>query len=211
MMTAKSVSTKQRILQTTADLIARQGYHATTTRQIADQLSIQQPSLFHHFSSKSAIVNALLAWDLDTQLPLVRELAADHSRSPLDRLKQHLQSDLEHVMNSPYNLAGVFGESVMSDPQFRQWREKREALYQCIAQIIQDGVDAGEFIPINARLGAEMVSGVVVSMLTQYSGRGGADKADVFYASFVILRGLLVDPLRVNLDDQLYSMPLTKM
>jgi AcrR family transcriptional regulator len=185
---------RERILRTAAELIAERGYQGTTTRMIADRLKIQQPSLFHHYASKAAIVSALLAWDLDSQLPMVRELAHDRSRSAFQRLREYLRADLYHVMNSPYNLAGVFGGSVMSEPQFAEWRKKLQELRNAVAQIIEDGVVSGEFMPIEPRLGAEMIGGVVLSMLTTYGGKRLDPDIDIYATATVVLRGLLVDP-----------------
>ncbi len=75
--------TRERILRESSLLIAERGYHATTTRQIAERVGIQQPSLFHHFASKAAIVSELLAWDHDQTLPFVQDLAALQSHAPL--------------------------------------------------------------------------------------------------------------------------------
>jgi AcrR family transcriptional regulator len=192
------VPMRERILRTSAELISEKGYHATTTRMIADKLKIQQPSLFHHFPSKAAIVSALLAWDLDTQLPIVQKLASEKNRSALERMKEYLLSDLNHVMNSPYNLAGVFGSSVMSDPQFSEWRAKRLELRDGVAQIIEDGIQSGEFIEVNPHLAAEMVAGVILSMLTEYGGRQLEPNTDIFATSRIVLRGLLVTPEKAD-------------
>src|SRR3954447_2709997 len=67
--------TRDRILYAAGDLFATWGFHATTTRQIADAVGIRQPSLFHHFDSKNAIAEALLEWDLGRAYPHVTALA----------------------------------------------------------------------------------------------------------------------------------------
>ena len=61
-------------------MFASRGYHATTTRQIADAVGIRQPSLFHHFKSKGAILEALLRWDLDHILPYTQALVPETVR-----------------------------------------------------------------------------------------------------------------------------------
>jgi AcrR family transcriptional regulator len=51
---------QQEILFQAARLFARQGITATTTREIAAAAGLRQPSLFHWFPNKDAIVEALL-------------------------------------------------------------------------------------------------------------------------------------------------------
>ena len=68
--------TSDRILRVAADLFAQRSYAGTTTRQIAEAVGIQQPSLFYHFPSKAHIVDALIEWDLGRIMPFVRELSS---------------------------------------------------------------------------------------------------------------------------------------
>src|SRR5581483_2006845 len=44
--------TRERILYEASNLFAREGYHGTTTREIAAAVGVRQPSLFYHFPSK---------------------------------------------------------------------------------------------------------------------------------------------------------------
>jgi AcrR family transcriptional regulator len=48
------------IVEAAGRLFGERGYDGTSTRQIADAVGIKQPSLFHHFASKQAIMEALL-------------------------------------------------------------------------------------------------------------------------------------------------------
>ena len=59
-MLAAPTTTRERILTEASRLFAERGYDGTSTRQIADAVGIRQPSLFHHFASKQAIMEELL-------------------------------------------------------------------------------------------------------------------------------------------------------
>lgn len=48
----KGQRTTNRILDAAEEMFARQGYHATSLRDIAVQAGIQQPGLYKHFASK---------------------------------------------------------------------------------------------------------------------------------------------------------------
>ena len=50
------LSSRQRLLDTSADLFWTRGYRATTTRQIAAVMGLQQASLYHHVSSKEDLL-----------------------------------------------------------------------------------------------------------------------------------------------------------
>ena len=52
---------RRAILDTAAALFARKGVAATTVREIADEVGILSGSLYHHFESKEAMVDEVIA------------------------------------------------------------------------------------------------------------------------------------------------------
>lgn len=72
----KGEETRERIVAAATQLFVGQGYHATTTRQITDQLHMTRGSLYVHFESKYAIfVAALQAFHPWRSIPAVVEAA----------------------------------------------------------------------------------------------------------------------------------------
>ena len=53
-------NTKQKILEAALDLFSVQGFEATSVSQIADAVGIRKASLYSHFESKQAILDALV-------------------------------------------------------------------------------------------------------------------------------------------------------
>ncbi len=56
---------RQRILAVAGRLFAERGYAGTSVRDIAEQLGISNPSLYHHFPSKADLFDELLRAPLD--------------------------------------------------------------------------------------------------------------------------------------------------
>lgn len=187
-------SNRERILVEAARLFARRGYHATTTRQIAQAVGIRQPSLFHHFPSKRAIVQEILRSDLDEAVPAAEALASGPAPAGV-RLYRYLRHDVEHLIRSPYDLRGMYTEEVMGDPQFAAWNEKRIRLHAAVEQIVKDGVASGVFLPIDTALAREAIAGILIRALTLYSGgRTGASAQFGDEIASLVLRGLLAEP-----------------
>jgi AcrR family transcriptional regulator len=78
--------TKDRLLDTAAELFRRRGYANATTRELADELGIRKASLYHHINNKEELleavcleslrrlmtdVNALLETEQDPLRPLI--------------------------------------------------------------------------------------------------------------------------------------------
>ena len=53
-------NTKQEIIEAALDLFSVQGFEATSVSQIADAVGIRKASLYSHFESKQAIIDALV-------------------------------------------------------------------------------------------------------------------------------------------------------
>lgn len=190
-------ATRERILYEASNLFARRGYHATTTRLIADAVGIQQPSLFHHFKSKAGIIEALLSWDLDQILPFALALASGKGSAAV-RLYRYLVEDITHLATAPYNLSSLYGDDVIADPTFASWSKKRSQLHAAVERIVRAGVDSGEFIRIQPAIVREVVVGILVRTETLYSG----GRQPVFelaeQVATIVLRGLLADPSRLH-------------
>ena len=191
-MSAQS-PTRERILLAAAALFAQQGFHRTTTRQIADAVGIRQPSLFHHFSSKGAIAAAILDWDLGRALPRVHEIARQPESAGV-RLYRYLQLDVRHLTSAPYNLSAVYNEEVIGSPEFATWAGQRNELHDVVEAIVAEGIAAGEFIEIDPPLVREAIAGILVRALTLHSGGRGEGGRLADQVALLMVRALLKDP-----------------
>lgn len=185
--------TSDRILRVAADLFAQRSYAGTTTRQIAEAVGIQQPSLFYHFPSKAHIVDALIEWDLGRIMPFVRELSSSPHPAAV-RLYAYLAFDVGHLMESPFNLAGVYSDDVMGEARFKKWRSLLEERRGVVRDTVQDGIDEGSFIEMSPALASETVTGVILGMLKFHSGLQDEQRVDHEAVVSLVLRGLLQRP-----------------
>ena len=51
--------TKDRLLDTAAELFRRRGYANATTRELADELGIRKATLYHHINNKEELLEAV--------------------------------------------------------------------------------------------------------------------------------------------------------
>ena len=190
--------TRNQILVVASNLFAIHGYHGTTTREIAEGVGVRQPSLFHHFPTKAAMMEALLEHDLATAVPAAETIARSPD-PPSVRMYRYLWRDVTHLATSVYNLAGVYTEEVRASEEFEPWHRRRHQLHQAIEMIVRDGQRVGEFIDFPAEFVRESILGVIGRTLVSYSGgRAPLDPRLPDDVSTLILRGLLLDPSRMN-------------
>ena len=188
----EELSTRQRILAEASALFAKKGYHGTSTREIAGAVGIQQPSLFHHFDSKEAIMSDLIDLDLDEPLAVAeREAAA--AGSPALRLFRYLAWDVEYLCRSPYHLPPV--HLMLGDPVFAVAIERYGRLVDARESLIREAIEVGEFVEVDPSFAQHaivwMIGGTVAEAdeLTAAEARETADRL----ASFAV-RAMLRDP-----------------
>jgi len=85
--------TRQRVLEVTSDLFRRNGYQATSMRDIAAALGMKSGSLYYYYESKEALLAAILNDNIDATLAGLKQVVADlpmqqhgkNSKRPLRR------------------------------------------------------------------------------------------------------------------------------
>jgi AcrR family transcriptional regulator len=90
-------STTERLFDTASDLFWQQGYAATTTREIASALGIQQASLYHHMASKEDLLYRICISALE---PFLTEVPAtvEKAECPLDQIHAFIHAHLTTLL-----------------------------------------------------------------------------------------------------------------
>lgn len=189
--------TRERIMYEAAELFARQGYHGTTTREIADAVGIRQPSMFHHFPTKAAIVGALLDWDLGLALPRVYGIARE-TVSPAVRLYRYLHSDVTHLATAPFNLSGVYAEEVIGSAEFADWARRRDELHDVVESIVKEGMSSGLFVRMDSSMIRQAIGGILVRVISIHSGGRGTVDSMADEVARLLVRGLLTDSRQLD-------------
>jgi len=135
--------TRDRILLAASGLFAVHGFRGASTRAIAEQVGIRQPSLFKHFASKRDMLRELAVFDMAVPADHA-QLAASADGPAADRLAGYLAWDLEWYRTMPFDLRGMTDDLVKSegltDAQRAVARWNR-----AITSILRQGVASGEF------------------------------------------------------------------
>jgi AcrR family transcriptional regulator len=87
----------ERVFDTAADLFWHKGYAATTTREIATAVGIQQASLYHHMASKEDLLYKICLSSLDRFLGDV-PAAVTAVAGPLDRIRVLVHAHLTTLL-----------------------------------------------------------------------------------------------------------------
>jgi AcrR family transcriptional regulator len=145
-MSREPVDRHEQILTIAAGLFARKGVAATTVREIADEVGILSGSLYHHFDSKEAMVDQILA-------PYLRDLRAAYQpvlssdADPRAKLRDLVVASLQVVEAHPH-ATEIYQSDVNYLSQFERFGYLIAAaaeVRQAWLDVISDGVARGAF------------------------------------------------------------------
>jgi AcrR family transcriptional regulator len=190
------IATKERILRAAAALFAARGFHGTSTRDIAAAVGIRQPSLFHHFASKHAILAQLLERDLAPAIERIR-CHRNTDASPAVRLYAYLNDDVRAISQSPYDARGMYNDEVLlGESALSRQRELRELLHTETRALVNEGVECGAFRDVDPLFAQQVITGMLLDTIwvvgTHLADEDLGDRPRQV-ADFVLL-GLLSEP-----------------
>ncbi|MGE3066089.1 MAG: TetR/AcrR family transcriptional regulator [Hyphomicrobiaceae bacterium] len=103
----------RRMLGAAASLFARNGYHATSIRDLARELGLTVGALYAHFPSKDRLLAAVYAEGI-RRIDAAVEAAVAAERDPWDRLERAAAAHLEMILE-PSGYARVLTRVLPSD------------------------------------------------------------------------------------------------
>ena len=77
---------REKILQATASIIAKEGIDAVSIRYVCDKVGVKAPTIYYYFNDKEGLIDAVIALAYKKHIKIYSELAKD--KDPLSALKQ---------------------------------------------------------------------------------------------------------------------------
>jgi AcrR family transcriptional regulator len=188
---------EEEILFVAARLFAAQGFAATTTREIAAAAGLRQPSLFHWFASKDAILERLLERSLAPSLAHAERVAVAPGPAAA-RLHAVLRFDVEHLCSYPFDPKAILLSPEARGPRFRRFWSERDRLLAIVRALIEEGVRDGSLGPVDPAIAVPALVGMNEASLSWYR-RGGRLTPEAVAGDLagLALRALLRDPAQL--------------
>ncbi len=153
---------RQRILEAALDLFSRQGFHRTSTRQVAEVAGLAEGTIFNYFPTKKDLLVAVMA-------QIVDDYAGQDLESPkagtLEMLRETFRSRLEHGWRHAGRVRFLLGELLLNQEMRQPYFDAvilrlTRRLEHLLTQRIADGY----IRPCNVRV----VSGALVGAFLTY-------------------------------------------
>jgi AcrR family transcriptional regulator len=158
----KPDDTRERIMETAEALFRRLGFAKTTVADIASELRMSPANIYRFFDSKNAIVEAICRRCLSG----VEEKAWTVARSKAKAAQRMERLILEILAYHKENLVTErrVNELVVAAIE-HSWdtiRAHKDVMRNVIELVLRDGIEAGEFEPVDPRETAELIMRSVV-------------------------------------------------
>lgn len=162
---------RRKILKNAARIFARKGYENSSLEEIAARLKLSKGSLYHYIKSKDELLYLI-------QLQAIEEI--------IEQVEQILDKEYDSVQTLYRVIKGhvrivtqthVIGALRQQERILRiKWRshiiDTRDKLDQLLKQIIQKGMDSGNFSAMDNRLSVLSTFGVLNDIIRWYSPKG---------------------------------------
>jgi AcrR family transcriptional regulator len=158
----KPEDTRERIMATAETLFRRLGFAKTAVADIAAELRMSPANIYRFFDSKNAIVEAICRRCLSE----VEEKAWAVARSKAPAAQRMERLILEILAYHKENLVTEqrVNELVVAaiEHSWETIRAHKDAMRNVVELVLRDGIDAGDFEPVDPRETAELIMRSVV-------------------------------------------------
>ncbi|NMD54319.1 MULTISPECIES: TetR/AcrR family transcriptional regulator [Tsukamurella] len=159
---------RAQIAQCAIDAIAELGYAQASVRRIADRAGVAMSVVLYHFGDKDSLIAAVVSECYRT-LFAVMVPAVDAAPTAAGKLEAHIRTHLRYLRTHPAHQAAIteIGNGFRGKDGARLWdlpvapeHDAARARVE-LEPILRQGVDAGEFRPLNPASIASAVRGAI--------------------------------------------------
>jgi len=147
---------RREIMDAAAEVFARKGYHAATTRDIADRLGMQPGSLYYYFESKEAALEEICrigGTEFGDNIDTILATAKPTRDMIREAIGLHLQGDRRHYVTCFVHDRRFLPAEIL--PEMNRLARRYTKLWE---EVFRRGVQRGDVAPsLDGRLAATAV------------------------------------------------------
>lgn len=147
---SKKLNKRQIILDEAAKLFKLKGFGGTSMRDLAGEVGMEAASMYNHIKSKDEILEHLCFHVSDTYIAQLADVE-QMSGSNGDKLKQLLRLHINLMLEDGAAVSVANNDwKYLTSGKLEQFKDARKQYEKGFAALIESGIAAGEFRPVNA-------------------------------------------------------------
>jgi AcrR family transcriptional regulator len=159
--TARRELVENEIYEHAIRLFAERGFAGTSLQDIADALGITRPALYYYVKSKDDLLAKLAADVAGGSAAQMTQIAERADLDPVGKLREIAQLAVLRQAHQPERFRLLIRSEAELPPELsRAYDASRRSVLAAITGVIDDGIRAGQFRPVDARVAALGVLGM---------------------------------------------------
>jgi AcrR family transcriptional regulator len=140
----EGVNRPEDILRAAAEVFRRRGYNHATIEEIAAELFLTKAGVYHYFSSKQEILEALCERAMASAEDAVKR-GMDQGGTPDERLSRMFDEYLDAIMHQAAFSVLMRHLDEVSAPVLTELQRRRKEVEGMFRKVLEEGIRAGEF------------------------------------------------------------------
>lgn len=145
-MYSEIMSTPERLIESTRELLWERGYVGTSPRAIQQHAGAGQGSMYHHFKGKPDLALAAIRRTAE-ELRATAEDVLDAPGSPYERVEAYLRRERDVLRGCPVGRLTMDPDVIASAELRAPVDETIDWLRERLAGIVEEGKEQGQFAP----------------------------------------------------------------
>ncbi|MYW70454.1 TetR family transcriptional regulator [Streptomyces sp. SID8379] len=179
------MSTQERLIETTRELLWERGYVGTSPKAILQGAGVGQGSMYHHFTGKQDLALAAIRRTGEEMRATVDRLLGAGG-SAYERVEAYLLRERDVMRGCPVGRLTMDPDVIASEELRAPVDETISYVKSRLADVVQEGVDSGEFA--SRLVPREIAAAVVATVQGGYVLARASGDTDAFDTG---VRGLL--------------------
>ncbi|MFJ1970050.1 TetR/AcrR family transcriptional regulator [Streptomyces sp. NPDC087903] len=153
------VSTPERLIESTRELLWERGYVGTSPKAILERAEAGQGSMYHHFKGKPDLALAAIRRTAEEQRATAESVLGGPG-TPYERIEAYLRRERDALRGCPIGRLTMDPDVVASAELRAPVDETLDWIRERIAGIVEEGQEQGQFAP---SLDGEEIAATVVA------------------------------------------------
>ncbi|MGW3663112.1 TetR/AcrR family transcriptional regulator [Streptomyces sp. NPDC005141] len=164
-MYSSFMSTPDRLIESTRELLWERGYVGTSPKAILEHAGAGQGSMYHHFRGKPDLALAAIRRTAE-EMRATAEAVLGSPGSPYERIEAYLRRERDVLRGCPVGRLTMDPDVIASDELRAPVDETLDWLRERLAAIVEEGKEQGQFAA--ALDGAEIAATILATVQGGY-------------------------------------------